>query len=328
MRVKILSGTLRGACRSRPTWRAGASAGMRSRRRATNDAGPTMPTASARPMHRRQLLAHAAILVLLAALPLSGVAGEDPAGAELRAWAKAQGAQADQVELLQGDDGLSLVAAADIAAETEVLAVPAALLFPTSVSEASPVAGMLQNSTIGRISAMCLYLIAERKLPGSFWQPWIRTLPGRFHHALSYSDEDMTHFQASPFKELRSRKRQNVEREYRETVVPLLAKLPPAPPAAAGTGAEGAGAAGGLTAADFTLAEYEWAYSVITTRAMFPGLLGERERTGDVPLVILGPLTDSLAHGDGLLKLSYSPETQVWSLTDVDDLESTDLRHR
>ena len=67
---------------------------------------------------------------------------------------------------------------------------------------------------------------------------------------------------------------------------------------------------------------------MITTRAMFPGLLGERERTGDVPLVILGPLTDSLAHGDGLLKLSYSPETQVWSLTDVDDLESTDLRHR
>ena len=67
---------------------------------------------------------------------------------------------------------------------------------------------------------------------------------------------------------------------------------------------------------------------MIISRAMFPWLLGERERTGDVPLVILGPLTYSLAHGDGLLKLSYSPETQLWSLTDVDDLESTDPRHR
>jgi hypothetical protein len=62
----------------------------------------------------------------------------------------------------------------------------------------------------------------------NFWQaPWLRTLPTNFHHALAYTDEDMAHFQASPFKELRSRKKANVEQEYRETVQPLLAKLPP-----------------------------------------------------------------------------------------------------
>ena len=43
----------------------------------------------------------------------------------------------------------------------------------------------------------------------------------------------MAHFQASPFKELRSRKKANVEQEYTETVKPLLAKLPPKLDAAA-----------------------------------------------------------------------------------------------
>jgi len=101
----------------------------------------------------------------------------------------------DKVELQPGDDGQALVAAADIAAETEVMRIPASLLFPTSVDPASPVVHMIENATIGRISAMCLYLVAERKLSSSFWAPWLRALPTKFHHALSYADEDMVHFQ-------------------------------------------------------------------------------------------------------------------------------------
>ena len=186
--------------------------------------------------------------------------------------------QVDKVELQAGDDGLALTAAADIAAEEVVLSIPAALLFPTSVSQASPVVDMIQNATIGRISAMCLYLIAERRLSESFWAPWIRSLPTKFHHALSYSDEDMAHFQASPFKELRSRKKNNVEREYMETIVPLLSKLPPkldaatqaaadaalvAAATAAGKTPEDAAAAAAakarnLSAEDFSLEEYTW----------------------------------------------------------------------
>ena len=186
--------------------------------------------------------------------------------------------QVDKVELQAGDDGLALTAAADIAAEDVVLSIPAALLFPTSVSQSSPVVDMIQNATIGRISAMCLYLIAERRLSESFWAPWIRSLPTKFHHALSYSDEDMAHFQASPFKELRSRKKNNVEREYMETIVPLLSKLPPkldaaaqaaadaalvaAETAAGKTPEEAAAAAAAkarkLSAEDFSLEEYTW----------------------------------------------------------------------
>ena len=60
--------------------------------------------------------------------------------------------QVDKVELQAGDDGLALTAAADIAAEDVVLSIPAALLFPTSVSQSSPVVDMIQNATIGSIS--------------------------------------------------------------------------------------------------------------------------------------------------------------------------------
>ena len=40
------------------------------------------------------------------------------------------------------------------------------------------------------------------------------------------------------------------------------------------------------------------AYSIITTRGIFPGLLDDRERQGDVPLVVLGPFTDRSAARD------------------------------
>ena len=61
------------------------------------------------------------------------------------------------------------------------------------------------------------------------------------------------------------------------------------------TAEEAAGAAvkaRNLTAEDFSREDYKWAYSIITTRAIFPGLLTEQERDGDVPLVVLGPLSD------------------------------------
>lgn len=279
-----------------------------------------------------------AAAALLCVLCLASAAAEDKIGGELRAWAKTQGAQVDQVELQAGDDGLTLTAATDIAAESVVLRIPSALLFPTSVDPASPVVTMIQNATIGRISAMCLYLIAEKKLTArggeGFWAPWLRALPNKFHHALSYSDEDMTHFQASPFKEMRSRKRSNVEREYAETVIPLLTKLPPkldaaaqaaqdaqvtaAATAAGKTALEAAAAAAAarnLTAEDFGLEDYVWAYSIITTRSIFPGLLPEVERSGDVPLIVLGPLTDSIAHGEGQLRVGYGTDTHTLTFT-------------
>jgi hypothetical protein len=257
------------------------------------------------------------LVLLLVGAVCKPAAGEDKLGGELLAWANAQGAGVDKVTLQSGDDGLSLIATADIAADSEVFTVPAALLFPTSVSPASPVPSMLQNASIGRISAICLYLMAEKHLPDSYWQPWIRTLPERYHHALSYTDEDMSHFQASPFKELRSRKHVNIEREYRETVTPLLAKLAPKTNEGvqADKGAEpaagGAAETANLTVADFSLKDFVWAYSVVTTRGIFPGLLGDSESEGDVPLVVVGPVTDSLAHGEGSIRLSYDAEKKV-----------------
>jgi len=187
-----------------------------------------------------------------------------------------------------------------------MLSVPAGLLFPTRVSDGSPVMGMIENSTIGRISAVCLYLIAERHDPESFWQPWIASLPSEsdaFYHALSYQEEDMVHFQASSFRELRMRKLANLEREYTEQVVPLLEKLP--------TRAD-AQAAGlkNLTREDLTKEVFIWAYSVVTTRAIFPGLLSDKERREEVPLLVLGPLTDSFAHGHGATAISYDAVRQ------------------
>jgi len=283
------------------------------------------------------------LAVLVCCCCISCSRAQEKVCTELREWTKTLGAQVDKVELQQGDDGLALTAATDIPADAVVLTIPAALLFPTSVDPSSPVMHMIENATIGRISAMCLYLIAEKKMSDSFWARWIRSLPTKFHHALSYSEEDMLHFQASPFKDLRKRKTHNVNQEYTNTILPLLAKLAPKPDApaqavidaavvaaatAAGkTAEEAAGAAvkaRNLTAEDFSREDYEWAYSVITTRAIFPGLLTERERDGDVPLVVLGPLSDSMAHGEGLLKLSYDAEKQQCSFTALQPIKKGD----
>jgi len=72
-----------------------------------------------------------------------------------------------------------------------------------------------------------------------------------------------------------------------------------------------------LSAEDFSLQDFTWAYSIITTRAIFPGLLSERERDGDVPLVVLGPLSDSFTHGDGLVKMAYNAEERVCIFTSL-----------
>eukprot|EP00286_Rhodomonas_abbreviata_P013358 CAMPEP_0181317922 /NCGR_PEP_ID=MMETSP1101-20121128/16728_1 /TAXON_ID=46948 /ORGANISM="Rhodomonas abbreviata, Strain Caron Lab Isolate" /LENGTH=461 /DNA_ID=CAMNT_0023425351 /DNA_START=427 /DNA_END=1809 /DNA_ORIENTATION=- len=220
---------------------------------------------------------------------------------DIQTWAKENDMIVHHAELRknEGEEGLSLFATENIEQGQVVMSVPAGLLFPTRV-EKSPVPAMIENTTIGRVSAMCLYLAAERVDPESFWAPWIQTLPKKFFHALSYTEEDMEHFQASPFRELRARKVTSVHREYVETVVPLLDKLPK----------EEEGAKSIFNREAFSYEAFVWAYSVITTRAIFPGLLSEKERAEDSPLIIVGPYTDSLNHGPSSVTISFDSEQQ------------------
>mmetsp|Transcript_66887 Transcript_66887/g.158627 ORF Transcript_66887/g.158627 Transcript_66887/m.158627 type:complete len:465 (+) Transcript_66887:108-1502(+) len=252
------------------------------------------------------------LLFCLLGVAAVGAAGEGDSGeagvgsAEgLLKWSKEHGADTEHVGLRKDGDGMVLVAKQDFAAGDVMFSVPAGLLFPTRVSDDSPVVAMIENATIGRISAMCLYLIAERHTKESFWQPWLASLPTgeEFFHALSYQDDDMVHFQASSFRELRSRKVANLEKEYTEKVLPLVEKLP--------TRAE-AQAAGihNLTREDVSKEAFAWAYSVVTTRAIFPGLLSDNERREEVPLVILGPMTDAFSHGRAATAISYDAVRQ------------------
>lgn len=223
--------------------------------------------------------------------------GADAADGVLQ-WAVENGAVADKVGLHKGDDGMVLVAEADIEHGGVIISIPAGLLFPTRVSEGSIAAQLLkkaENTTMGRVTALCLYLMAERPNPDSFWAPWLASLPSEFGHALSYADEEMEVFQASAFRELRERKKANVRKEYDEVLAPMLAAadLP------------------GEAEKDFTFEKFQWAYSVVTTRSIFPGLLSEKEREGDVPVIILGPLTDALSHGVGAASISYDADTQT-----------------
>jgi len=179
-------------------------------------------------------------------------------------WAVENGAVAERVGLqrLGGDHGYSLVAEADIEQGGTIMNIPAGLLFPTRVSEDSIAAQMLkkaENTTLGRVTALCLYLMAERPNKDSFWATWIASLPTEFGHALSYKDEDMEIFQASAFRELRERKKANVRKEYDEVIAPMVAA---------------ADLTGG-TEKDFSFEAFQWAYSVVTTRSIFPGLLTE-----------------------------------------------------
>jgi hypothetical protein len=177
-------------------------------------------------------------------------------------WAVENGAVAERVGLqrLGGDHGYSLVAEADIEQGGTIMSIPAGLLFPTRVSEDSIAAQMLkkaENTTLGRVTALCLYLMAERPNKDSFWATWIASLPTEFGHALSYKDEDMEIFQASAFRELRERKKANVRKEYDEVIAPMVAA---------------ADLTGGSDK-DFGFEAFQWAYSVVTTRSIFPGLL-------------------------------------------------------
>mmetsp|Transcript_59859 Transcript_59859/g.140951 ORF Transcript_59859/g.140951 Transcript_59859/m.140951 type:complete len:465 (-) Transcript_59859:243-1637(-) len=257
------------------------------------------------------------VLCVSSRIPLSLCQGtEEGRGSgpkELLPWAKEHGAVIHNAELQKddGEEGFSLVATADIEQGQVIMSIPAGLLFPTRVSPSSPVANMIENATIGRISAMCLYLVAEKVDPQSFWAPWIKTLPDKFHHALAYTEEDMQHFQASAFKELRTRKVTSVHREYVETIVPLLEKLPKDDAV--------------FTREAFSYERFVWAYSVITTRAIFPGLLSEQERSEDVPLVILGPFTDSLYHGPSTVSISFDPTDQRCIMTAFQALKKGDL---
>ena len=223
---------------------------------------------------------------------------------DLYEWAAANGANVSKVVLRDdGEGGPILHAKEDIEAGEVILSLPANLLFPTRVSDHSPVVHMIENTTIGRITAICLYLIAERADSSSHWKPWLQSLPPRFFHALSYSEEEMLHFQASSFKELRDRKKKNVRQEYEQTVAPLLHKLPAFDPLLAAVDKPQ-----NVTREDFTYEAFEWAYSVVTTRGIFPGLLGEEEREGEVPLLVLGPLADSFIHGASGVKISYDAQ--------------------
>ena len=171
---------------------------------------------------------------------------------------------------------------------------------------------MIENSSIGRVSSLCLYLIAERALgKNSFWAPWIENLPTTFYHALSYSDEEMEHFQESAFRELRARKIRNVRKEYDEKITPLLPLVPDAAAAAAGGGPPA------VSREAFSYEAFEWAYSIITTRSIFPGLLPESERVGDVPLILLGPALDAVAHGAAAARVACDGRTGRCDLTAV-----------
>eukprot|EP00291_Cryptomonas_curvata_P005530 CAMPEP_0172191856 /NCGR_PEP_ID=MMETSP1050-20130122/23965_1 /TAXON_ID=233186 /ORGANISM="Cryptomonas curvata, Strain CCAP979/52" /LENGTH=145 /DNA_ID=CAMNT_0012867015 /DNA_START=120 /DNA_END=554 /DNA_ORIENTATION=+ len=114
--------------------------------------------------------------------------------AKLRQWSTENGALMDKVEFkyYADEDLTSLLLTKDVEPGEMIISMPAALQFPSRVSAASPVPSLIENSSIGRVSALCLYLIAERALgKKSFWAPWIETLPSTFYHALSYSDEEM-----------------------------------------------------------------------------------------------------------------------------------------
>jgi len=227
-------------------------------------------------------------------------------------WAKEKGAKSDKAELVKLPEGggLSLVVSEDIAEGELVLSIPANLLFPSLVSKTSLSSAMLRNadnSTIGRVSALCIYLMGERLDPESFWAPWISSLPDTFRHALSYKDEEMEMFQASAFKELRQRKITNLRSEYESIIKPLVDAQDFAAPEVPK----------GVTAAQFGFDAFEWAYSVITTRAVFPGLLSDKERIGEVPVVLLGPLTDALKHGESTVSISFDGEGQEARFTAI-----------
>eukprot|EP00960_Hanusia_phi_P036448 752321-Hanusia_phi.AAC.2 len=242
-----------------------------------------------------------ALVVVVVSVSAVAATSEGSARLDVYDWATANGANTSKVVLKDdGEAGSILHAREDIEQGEVILSLPANLLFPTRVSEHSPVAHMIENTTIGRITAICLYLISERADRSSHWETWLRSLPPHFYHALSYSEEDMAHFQASSFKELRDRKKKNVRKEYEQTVAPLLHKLPAFDPLLAAVDQEN-----NVTREAFSYEAFEWAYSVVTTRGIFPGLLGEEEREGDVPLLVLGPLADSFIHGAAAVKIAY-----------------------
>ena len=244
--------------------------------------------------------------------------------ARLRRWVVENGVRPDKIVIKHNDtdDSTLMVLAQDVAAGEVVLSIPAALLFPTRVSASSPIPSLIQNATIGRVSALCLYLVAERALgQDSFWAAWIDTLPTHFYHALSYSDEEMELFQESAFRELRSRKAKSVRKEYDENVLPLLEQLAAVPQAEAAAQQAGEGVGGSLTREHFSYDAFEWAYSIVTTRSVFPGLLPERERRGDVPLIILGPVVDMISHGAASVAVGFNAETGDCEFVAIDALK-------
>ena len=225
--------------------------------------------------------------------------------AKFRKWGTENGADIEKVDFKYNaeEDSTTLVLVRNVEPGEMIISIPAALQFPSRVSATSPVPSLIENSSVGRVSSLCLYLIAERALgKNSFWAPWIETLPATFYHALSYSDEEMEHFQESAFRELRTRKIKNVRKEYDEKITPLLSLLP-----------EAAGESGSVDAVvtrdAFSYEAFEWAYSIITTRSIFPGLLPERERPGETPLILLGPALDTVAHGAAAVRILCEPKT-------------------
>ncbi|XP_040188537.1 actin-histidine N-methyltransferase [Rana temporaria] len=211
---------------------------------------------------------------------------------ELVEWARTNEASTEGFELVEfPNEGFGLKATREIKAEELFLWVPRKLLMTVESAKNSVLGSLYSQDRIlqamGNIT-LAFHLLCERADPGSFWLPYIKTLPSTYDTPLYFEEDEVHYLQCTQaihdvFSQYKNTARQYA---YFYKVIqthPNASKLP-------------------LKDA-FTFDDYRWAVSSVMTRQnQIPTEDGSR-----VTLALI-PLWDMCNHTNGLITTGYNLE--------------------
>ncbi|XP_045679449.1 actin-histidine N-methyltransferase isoform X2 [Phyllostomus hastatus] len=120
---------------------------------------------------------------------------------DLMKWASENGASVEGFEMANfKEEGFGLRATRDIKAEELFLWVPRKLLMTVESAKNSVLGPLYSQDRIlqamGNIT-LAFHLLCERADPGSFWQPYIQTLPSEYDTPLYFEEEEVRSLQST-----------------------------------------------------------------------------------------------------------------------------------